>query len=202
MKSNLRDTLIVFGLGNPGREYEKTRHNAGFLVVEELAERLSLKLKKPFLRSWRYASTEVKSDEGFLQLVLVEPLTYMNASGRVLPEILHRYAAGPEQMLVICDSLDLPPGTVRIKEKGSSAGQKGLDSIMAVLGTSKFKRLFVGIGRPEDRNKVISWVLSTPSGDDFSDFMLGVSRAAEAVLDMTHLSLDRVMNKFNGTVKE
>ena len=202
VKSKPRDTLIVLGLGNPGREYEKTRHNAGFLVLEELAERFSLKFKKPFFRSWRSACTDITTGEGFCRLVLAAPLTYMNASGKVVPDILQRYTAAPKQIIVVCDSLDLPSGIIRIKQRGSSAGQKGLESIISVLGTDKFKRLFVGIGRPDQKKEVISWVLSAPLGEELSEFRQGISRAADAVLEMTRLPLERVMNKYNGTAKE
>jgi len=202
VKNNPRDTLIVLGLGNPGREYEKTRHNAGFLVLEEIAERLSLNFRKPIFRSWRYAQTILQGPEGDTCLVLAEPLTYMNAAGQVVPELLRRYKVGPEQLVVVCDSLDLPPGIIRVKGKGSSAGQKGMESIMSALGTGRFKRIFGGIGRPKNKEEVVSWVLSEPGREELYDFTLGVHRAADAVLAMTGISLDRVMNKFNGTAQE
>ena len=196
------NTLIVLGLGNPGKAYDKTRHNAGFLVVEELAERLGLKLSKPFFRSWRAAHTQIQGTEGPFKLVLAEPLTYMNASGDVVPDLFQRYKAGSHDLVVVCDSLDLPPGTIRVKGKGSSAGQKGLSSIINSVGTREFRRIFIGIGRPEDKEEVISWVLSKPGNQDFPDFYRGVQRAADAILEMTRVSLDRVMNKFNGTAQE
>lgn len=194
--------MIVIGLGNPGREYEKTRHNAGFLVVNELAERFSLKFKKPLFHSWRYAGTDVKTEAGLQRLLLVQPLTYMNASGAVVPCLLRKFSAGTEQLVVICDTLDLPPGIIRIKGKGSSGGQRGLASILSVAGTEKIRRIVVGTGRPEDKKEVVDWVLTVPGEKEVDDFMTGIRKAADAVLDMTRLPLERVMNKFNETAKE
>ncbi len=202
VKNSLRDTLLVIGLGNPGREYEKTRHNAGFLVLNELAERFSLKFKKPFFHPWRCALTDIQTEGGTCRLVLVQPLTYMNASGTVLPDLLCKFSVSPEKLVIICDTLDLSPGIIRIKGKGSSGGQRGLASILSMLGTERIRRIVVGIGRPEDNKEVVDWVLTVPGDEEVHDFMLGVRKAADALLDMTRLPLERVMNNFNESAKK
>ena len=145
--------MIVFGLGNPGAKYRGTRHNVGFDTVERIAALKGIKLRKRCFRLYRKAVSD--------SLVLIQPLTYMNSSGDIAPECVK----GDDTVVVIVDQMDLPPGRVRLRSSGSSAGHNGLKSMMAYL-PGNFKRLYVGVGRPEDGIPVIEHVLSRYSEED------------------------------------
>ena len=146
--------MIVFGLGNPGPKYSRSRHNAGFMTVEKLAAREDLSLRKRCLLSYKAARKG--------SLTLVEPLTYMNSSGRIFP----RLVKGEDTVVVIVDNMDLPLGRIRIRQGGGDAGHNGLKSITACLaGAQNYYRLRIGIGHP-DRSDVINWVLNRPAPQD------------------------------------
>jgi len=184
---------MVVGLGNPGARYAGTRHNVGFMVVDALAGMLGVPFKKKLFHSY---SIGKGMHEG-IPLYLVKPLTYMNESGRAVREALRETGTEPQSLLVICDSLDLSPGNLRFKLKGSSGGQKGLQSIISAIGTEAFMRISVGIGRPEHKGQVIAHVLGEPKSADEQLIGDAVDRAARSVL---HLSVDgpvRVMNDIN-----
>ena len=161
--------MTVFGLGNPGAKYEGTRHNAGFETLEKVAAQKGMKLRKRCFRCYRRAVLD--------DLVLVEPLTYMNSSGLAIPDNIPKDG----RLIVIADQMDLPPGRIRIKNGGSSAGHNGLKSIIAAYG-SDFIRIYIGIGRPEEGVSVIDHVLSRYSEEDRALVDSAESRAAEAVL--------------------
>lgn len=179
------------GLGNPGPRYLATRHNVGFRVVELTARGLGIKLRRPWLRGYRLGQA---APEG-RRLRLVQPLTYMNRSGAVLPFL--RPLDGDGSLLVVCDTLDLPPGQCRLRRGGSSAGHKGLVSIIAALGRSDFLRLYVGIGRPSRTEEVVDYVLGCPSGQEAEALQRGEQRAAEGVLALLHGDPQKVMNALN-----
>uniref|UniRef100_A0A7C3LY84 Peptidyl-tRNA hydrolase n=1 Tax=Leptospirillum ferriphilum TaxID=178606 RepID=A0A7C3LY84_9BACT len=145
----------IVGLGNPGREYERTRHNAGKIFLDSLSERLGIPLvhQKPLVQ---WGEGEWK-EERFL---LLFPLTYMNLSGRVIPWLRLKGVSLPSDLLVLSDDMDLPLGTLRFREKGSSGGQKGMASIIEILGSDRVSRIRIGIGRPVE-------------GQDPSDYVLG-----------------------------
>ena len=130
-------------------------------------------------------------------LYLVKPLTFMNDSGRAVREAMRETGGEPSQLLVICDSLDLSPGNLRFKLKGSSAGQKGLDSVIRAIGTQDFMRLWVGIGRPDRKGKVVGHVLSAPAKAEVDLIDGAVERAAQAVLLLLSDGPARVMNEVN-----
>jgi PTH1 family peptidyl-tRNA hydrolase len=165
----------------------------GFRVVDELASRLGVSFKKRLFRSyWRG-----KTVRGGDSLYLVKPLTFMNASGQVFPEVLRETGLSPEEILVVCDSLDLSPGNCRLKLKGSSGGHKGLDSIIRRLGTDGFMRLLIGIGRPAYKGQVVDYVLDRPGQNDSASVERGVTRAVDAVLLLLAEGPTRVMNEIN-----
>jgi PTH1 family peptidyl-tRNA hydrolase len=181
------------GLGNPGERYADTRHNVGFMVVDTLARRLGVSLKKKLFHAYftgrgMYAGAS---------LYLVKPITFMNDSGRAVREALRETGTGVADLLVICDSLDLSPGNLRFKLKGSSAGQKGLQSIIKAMGTEDFMRLAIGIGRPGYKGQVISHVLSAPRKDEKELISQTVEQAADAVLLLLTDGPTRVMNSVN-----
>ncbi|HEY9593283.1 MAG TPA: aminoacyl-tRNA hydrolase [Spirochaetia bacterium] len=184
---------MVVGLGNPGERYAGTRHNVGFMVVDALAERLGVQFKKKLFHSYLIG----KGVHRGTPLHLLKPLTFMNDSGRAVREALREIGAGPGDLLVVCDTLDLPPGAVRLKVRGSSAGQKGLQSIITALGTDEFPRIVLGIGRPAHKGEVVAHVLTTPKKADEEAMLDAVERASEAVLLFVTDGATKVMNEVN-----
>jgi peptidyl-tRNA hydrolase, PTH1 family len=184
---------VVFGLGNPGERYAGTRHNVGFRVVDALASRLGVAFRKKMFHSY---SVGKGLHEG-RSLHLVKPLTFMNDSGRAVREALRETGNAPADMLVVCDSLDLSPGNLRLKLKGSSGGQKGLQSIIQSVGTEDFMRLSIGIGRPAYKGQVVAHVLGAPRKGEEELIEEAIQRAADAVLRLLVDGPLRVMNEVN-----
>ena len=149
---------LIVGLGNPGREYEATRHNAGFWWVDAVAARKSVSFKPEKKFHGLAARLAVSNHEVWL----LKPETFMNLSGRSVSALAGFYKIMPEEILVVHDELDLPPGTVRLKKGGGHGGHNGLKDIIAQLGTPDFWRLRLGIGHPGDRNAVVNFVLNVP----------------------------------------
>jgi len=149
---------LIVGLGNPGREYESTRHNAGFWWVDAIVEAKRATWKK----ETKFSGWTAKVYEGGTQFVLLKPSTYMNESGRSVAALLRFYRIEPGSMLIVHDELDLPPGTVKLKRGGGTGGHNGLTDIAEVLGTKDFWRLRVGIGHPGHKDLVSDYVLDKP----------------------------------------
>jgi len=179
------------GLGNPGPRYLATRHNAGFRSIELVAGSLGIRLRRPWLRNYRLGSAAPEGRE----LRLIQPLTYVNRSGAIFRAI--GPSSGGGVLLVVCDTLDLPPGLCRLRRGGSSAGHKGLASIIEALGRADFLRLYVGIGRPSRSEEVVDWVLGSPVGAEAELLRRGEQRAAEGVLALLREEPEKVMNVLN-----
>ena len=183
--------LLVAGLGNPGRQYERTRHNAGWLVLEELARRHG--------GSWRSkfsgALAEVRLDEH--RLALLKPETYMNESGRSVAAAAQFFKVEPEALLVVHDDVDLEPGRLQARRGGGLAGHNGLRSLAQHLGTQEFLRLRIGVGRPGrgDPRSVSDWVLSPFAPEE--DVKALVSRSADAAETIVLDGLDTAQARFN-----
>lgn len=178
--------MFVFGLGNPGSEYEYTRHNVGFMTVEKIAALKGVKFHKRCFRPVRTAVINSGRD------CLAEPLTYMNSSGLALKGLVKE----TDSLIVICDQMDLPPGKVRIKTKGGSAGHNGLKSIISVYD-KPFIHVYIGIGHPEDGD-VINHVLSPFSDDEMEIVQDAVERAVEAVVEILDgRDINEVMQRVN-----
>src|SRR5439155_25622884 len=143
---------LVVGLGNPGREYSKTRHNAGFMVVQRLAERS----KADWTREKRFKASTARVEEGLRKLILAQPEAFMNASGEAVGALMNFYRVPPAQTLVVVDDADLPLGQLRLRGSGSSGGHHGLESIEAHLGTREYPRLRIGIGRESSQQREIT----------------------------------------------
>jgi peptidyl-tRNA hydrolase, PTH1 family len=184
---------VVVGLGNPGERYAGTRHNVGYMAVDVLAGRLGVSFKKKLFHSYSIG----KGAHAGAPLYLVKPLTFMNDSGRAVREVLRETGAGLPDLCVICDSLDLSPGNVRFKPRGSSAGQKGLASIIRSLGSEEFARIVIGIGRPDHKGQVVAHVLTAPKSGEERSIDEAVERAADAVLTLLSEGPSAVMNKVN-----
>src|SRR5256885_7688355 len=183
--------LLVAGLGNPGREYEQTRHNVGWLVADELARRHGGSFRSKF--SGRVAEVRL----GDLRLALLKPETYMNESGRSVGAAARFYKAPPEQTLLVHDDVDLEEGRLQARLGGGLAGHNGLPSIPQHLGTDDFLRLRIGVGRPERRDPrpVADYVLS-PFDSSFDVDAL-VARAADAVQALSSERLPAAQQRFN-----
>lgn len=182
----------LVGLGNPGREYEKTRHNVGFRVIDRLSGKCGIPLK---MTKWQALLGEGKIDgEKFL---LVKPLTYMNRSGEAVQKVLHWYKLSLEELLVVYDDLDLPVGKLRLREKGSAGGHNGMKSIIAHLGSDSFKRIRIGIGRPPEGMQVPDYVLSPFSKGESALVDQSLAKAAEAVRLWAKTPFAQVMNQYN-----
>ena len=185
---------LIVGLGNPGEKEENTRHNVGFQVIDELAERQG----KPVQRLKFKALTGLLTIGGEKALVM-KPVTYMNLSGEAVRPAADFYKLPPERILVISDDVALAAGRLRIRAKGSAGGHNGLKSIIQHLGTDQFPRIRVGVGeKPHPDYDLADWVLGRPQGEDKKAIDAAVKRAADAVECILTQGLERGMGKFNG----
>ena len=178
---------LFVGLGNPGTEYEGTRHNAGFWWVDALAGHLGARLVAE--RSYQGLMARVNTPEG--PRWLLEPMTYMNRSGLSVAALARFYKIAPEEILVVHDELDLLPGQVKIKQGGSAAGHNGLKDIHAQLGTLDFWRLRLGIGHPGVKAEVIHWVLKKPAPEQREAIEACIDRTLKAVPAMLAGEMDK-----------
>lgn len=182
----------MVGLGNPGKRYALTRHNVGFMVIDALAIRAGAQ----FVLEKCYALSEVKLP-GAHSIVLVKPLTYMNASGEALRRLSEVRAISPQDLVVVHDDMDLPFGRIRVKRKGKSAGHHGVESIQHFLGTIEFGRVRVGIGRPPEGVDPVDYVLSGFS-EPAEDVGAVINRAADAVQAIVSQGYEAAMSAYNG----
>jgi PTH1 family peptidyl-tRNA hydrolase len=180
----------VVGLGNPGRKYARTRHNVGFMVVEALAERAGIELRQTLKYSVGRGSV------GGVEVLLAEPLTFMNLSGSAVRDILKRYGVPPENLVVVHDDIDMDTGRLKIRAGGSSGGHKGVQSIIEHLGTRDFARVKVGVGRPEGL-PVEEYVLRGFRPEDAPLVKAAMDAACEAVVSVITEGVGPAMNRFN-----
>jgi PTH1 family peptidyl-tRNA hydrolase len=183
---------LVVGLGNPGRKYEGTRHNVGFMILAGLAR----KFGKPPLKE-KFQADVMEAEIGGERALLMTPLTFMNLSGQSVAEAKNFYKIPEQDLLVICDDLNLPLGKLRIRTKGASGGQKGLEDIIRRLGTDDFPRLRVGIGNPPGNWDWADFVLSKFAKDEQPIMDEAIVRAGEAVEAWTRNGIEFCMNHFN-----
>ena len=185
---------LLVGLGNPGTQYENTRHNVGFLVADELAERQNA----PIQRLKFKALTNLLTISGEKVLVM-KPVTYMNLSGEAVRQAVDFYKIPPERVLVVSDDTALAVGRLRIRKGGSAGGHNGLKTIIQHLGTDQFPRVRVGVGeKPHPDYDMADWVLGKFQGEDKKVIDGAVKRAADAVECLLKEGPDRAMNRFNG----
>jgi PTH1 family peptidyl-tRNA hydrolase len=189
---------LIVGLGNPGDEYARTRHNIGFLVVGKLALRHGIALGTRRMRA--VAAGEFR--QGRQTVILVTPLTYMNLSGFAVRDIARRRRIAAEDVLVVYDDMDLAFGRMKILADGSSGGHKGLASVVHSLGTSRVARLRLGIGRPRRGEDPADYVLSPFSRDETASLGTILERACDCCDTWASAGMTRAMNVFNSIVKE
>ena len=187
---------LIVGLGNPGAEYARTRHNTGFLALDELAGMLGVKVERSRFR----ALTGTASYRGS-KLILLKPQTYMNASGMAVEPAAHFYKVPPERVLVIFDDISLPVGRIRVRKDGSAGGHNGLKSIIHALGSEDFPRVKVGVGaKPHPDYDLADWVLSVVAKEEQPAYQAALRNAAEAALAVIGEGVPAAAAKFNGRI--
>ena len=192
-KSGGVDWLLVC-LGNPGDQYENTRHNVGFMVADELAERHNIPVQRLKFRALTNTVTV-----GDRKVLLMKPVTYMNLSGEAVHEAAAFYKIPPEHILVISDEVALAPGKLRVRRSGSAGGHNGLKNIIAHLGTDQFPRIRVGVGqKPHPDYDMADWVLGKFQGEDKKAVEAAVKKAADAAECLIREGVDKAMNQYNG----
>jgi PTH1 family peptidyl-tRNA hydrolase len=188
------DSVLIIGLGNPGGEYTGTRHNVGFLVLDEMADRVNITF-----RDVGHCSLASNGSLYGQRLCLAKPMTYMNRSGGVVRRLLKEYRLGPEDLLVVHDDLDIEFGKVRLKRSGGDAGQRGIRSIIEALNTRHFSRIRVGIGRGEERGDEADYVLSPFTADEREKLGEVVGLAVDRIYDLIRVwDRDRIQRKSEG----
>ena len=184
---------LVVGLGNPGRKYEGTRHNAGFMAADALAEKLNIRVDR-----LKFHALIGDGMCGEQRILLVKPQTFMNLSGQAVDEIMQFYKIPAERLLVMCDDISLDPGKLRIRRKGSHGGQNGMRNIIDMIETSDFIRIKLGIGaKPHPDYSLADWVLSHFTAGELKEMEQSAARAAEAAEMIVNGNIDKAMNLFN-----
>ena len=186
-------SYIIVGLGNPGAEYSSTRHNAGFIAIDDIAQRCSVKINRA---KFRGLCEDVML--GSKRVLLLKPQTYMNLSGESVKEAADFYRIEPQNIIVLCDDVNFDIGVMRIRKKGSDGGQKGVRSIISCLGTDNFPRIKIGVGKkPNPDYDMADWVLSKFSSDELKSINDIASKTYDAISLMTQGKTDEAMGKFN-----
>lgn len=183
---------IIVGLGNPGNEYAKTRHNVGFMLIDALAEHLNITLWKD-----KFNAQIAEGRIGAEKILLVKPQTYMNNSGEAVGPLMRWYKLEPEDIIVAHDDMDIPAGTIRIRKKGSSGGHNGIKSLISHIGSENFARVRLGIGRPLPGWSVVKHVLAPFPAEDKAEVDKAIEYLIPAVECIVSDGLDIAMNKYN-----
>lgn len=188
-------TKMIVGLGNPGEKYEITRHNMGFMTVDLLAQELGAGFTENKTFSASIATAYVNGEKIFL----VKPLTFMNESGRAVKPLLTYYNLDLEDLIVVVDDMDSPTGRLRMRQKGSSGGQRGIKSLITHLGGEDWKRIKIGIGRPKTGWTVVNHVLSRFDENETEEANIGIRKAVDAIeYYLEGNSFENTMSKYNG----
>lgn len=184
---------VIVGLGNPGKQYENTRHNVGFNVIDILAKEYGISVTKI-----KHKALIGEGRVGAEKVLLVKPQTYMNLSGETLIDIYNYYNVEMENIIVIYDDIDLDVGKIRIRKKGSGGTHNGMRSITKCLGSNDFPRVRVGVSRPRSGQDLADFVLSRFRKEEDDDVEQGLEKATKAVDVMIRDNIDLAMNKYNG----
>ena len=184
---------IIVGLGNPGKKYEHTRHNAGFDVLDILAEEYDIKIDKI-----KHKALIGEGRIGSEKVVLVKPQTYMNLSGESVQSVFQFYKVDMDHLILVYDDIDLDIGKLRIRKKGSAGSHNGMKSIIKCLGSQDFPRIRVGVSKPEPNRDLADFVLSRVPKDQADDMRSGLEKAVKTVEEIIRTDIDMAMNKYNG----
>lgn len=192
--ASVNDSWLIVGLGNPGSEYEFTRHNCGFRAIDLLADSLNCKIQKG-----KFEGIYGQTDYNGHRLYLLKPLTYMNLSGRSVLQMSAFFKIPPERIIILFDDISLAPGRLRLRAEGSAGGHNGIKSIIAELGSQNFPRVKIGVGaKPHKDYDLAAWVLSTFSASEEKDLKPALERAGQAALAIIDKGLYDAANRFNG----
>lgn len=184
---------MMIGLGNPGKKYEKTRHNVGFMVIDELAKKYGVELNQT---KFHALYTIAHTPKG--KVLLVKPYTYMNLSGEAIVPLMNYFDVDPEDIVVIYDDLDLGTGKLRLRQRGSAGGHNGIKSLIQHLGSQNFNRIRIGVSRPPAGMKVPDYVLADFRTEELSAIDEAIQKSADACERFLEKPFLEVMNEFNG----
>ena len=182
---------LIVGLGNPGKKYENTRHNMGFMAVDLLSDQAQIDVDKEVFHGLMGRGKIYNED-----VILFKPTTFMNLSGTAVQEVVHYFKIALEDIVVIYDDMALNPGVIRLRKEGSSGGHKGMQNIIDCLSTEQIKRIRIGIGEPGEWDN-IDFVLSKPLKDEMPLIEEAIANAVRAVKEMLKSDFDRAMNNYN-----
>ena len=189
------ENWLIVGLGNPGKEYERSRHNAGFRALDILADNLGCKVDK-----LKFQGLYTQVSYNGKKLFLLKPQTYMNLSGRSVLQLSAYFHIPPQRIIVMFDDISLPPGRLRIRAEGSAGGHNGIKSIIAEVGSQSFPRVKIGVGaKPNPEYDLADWVLSSFSAQDEKALAVSLKNAADAALAVIDSSVSEAANRFNGS---
>ena len=189
------EAWLIVGLGNPGREYEKTRHNCGFRAIDVLAAKLNCKVDKA-----KFQGLYGQVNYGGSKLLLLKPLTYMNLSGRSVLQLSAYFHVPPQRIIVLFDDISLEPGRLRVRADGSAGGHNGIKSIISEVGSQDFPRVKIGVGaKAHPEQDLADWVLSTFSASEEKALASALERAADAALCIIDRGVPEAANRYNGS---
>ena len=189
------DSWLIVGLGNPGKDYERTRHNAGYRALDVLAGKLGCKVDKGKFQGL-YGQTTYDGKK----LFLLKPLTYMNLSGRSVLQLSAYFNIPPQRIIVLFDDISLEPGRLRIRADGSAGGHNGIKSIISEVGSQEFPRVKIGVGaKPHAEQDLADWVLSSFSASEDKALISALDRAADAALCIIDRGVPEAANRYNGS---
>ena len=190
-----KEAWLIVGLGNPGKEYERTRHNCGFRAIDALAETLGCKIDRG-----KFQGLYGQCDYHAIRLYLLKPLTYMNLSGRSVLQLSSYFSIPPQRIIVMFDDISLPPGRLRIRAEGSAGGHNGIKSIIQELGSQDFPRVKIGVGaKAHPEQDLADWVLSTFSAQEEKALSFSLKSAGEAALCIIDADVPTAANRYNGS---
>ena len=194
-KKSSGENWLIVGLGNPGREYEKTRHNAGFRALDILADQLGAKADK-----LKYQGLYTQVNYNGSKVFLLKPQTYMNLSGRSVLQLSAYFNIPPQRIIVMFDDISLEPGRLRVRANGSAGGHNGIKSIIQEIGSQEFPRVKIGVGaKPHPEFELADWVLSTFTAQEEKALAVSLDNAAKAALCIIDHSVPEAANRFNGS---
>lgn len=183
---------LIVGLGNPEQEYDKTRHNMGFHVINKLAKQYGININKNKFKGLIGTGTIGKE-----KVMLLKPQTYMNLSGESIKEVVDFYKLKVQDLIIIYDDMDIEIGTIKLRKKGGPGSHNGMKSVISNLGKDEFSRIRVGIGKPENKNDMINYVIGHIPEAEFERLDKSTTTAKDAVIDIVLNGIDKAMNKYN-----
>ncbi len=194
MFGKAKESYLIVGLGNPGKEYEKSRHNCGFRAIDMLAEKLGCRMDKA-----KFQGLYAQTDLGGTRLYLLKPQTFMNLSGRSVVQLSSYFNIPPQRIIVLFDDISLQPGRIRVRADGSAGGHNGVKSIISELGSQAFPRVKIGIGaKPHPDFDLADWVLSGFTAAEETALAPALEHAADAALCIVERGVQEAANRFNG----